>query len=82
MLAGADGIGGGEAGNFGGLELEQAAKSRHNACVGQPVGEGGKEAGDGVGQVQPFLNKGATPAWTRVCGRSPAVPSRKVAPQK
>ena len=29
-----------------------------------------------------FLNKGATPAWARVCGRSPAVPSLKVAPQK
>ena len=29
-----------------------------------------------------FLNKGATPPWARVCGRSPAVPSRKVAPQK
>ena len=23
----------------------------------------------------PFLNKGATPPWARVCGRSPAVPS-------
>ena len=33
-------------------------------------------------QCTPFLNKGATPAWARVCGRSPAVPSRKVAPQK
>ena len=31
---------------------------------------------------KPFLNEGATPAWARVCGRSPAVPSRKVAPQK
>ena len=30
----------------------------------------------------PFLNKGATPPWARVCGRSPAVPSLKVAPQK
>ena len=55
MLAGTDGVGGGEAGDIGGLELEQAAKSRHNACVGQPVGEGGKEPGDGVGQVQPTL---------------------------
>ena len=30
----------------------------------------------------PFLIKGATPPWAWVCGRSPAVPSRKVAPQK
>ena len=35
-----------------------------------------------------FLIKGATPPWAqvcarrRLCGRSPAVPSRKVAPQK
>ena len=39
VLAGAYGKGGDEAGNIGGLELEQAAKSRHYACVGQPVGE-------------------------------------------
>ena len=55
VLAGTYGIGGGVAGNIGGLELEQAAKSRHNACVGQPVGEGGKEPGDGLGQGQPAL---------------------------
>ena len=30
----------------------------------------------------PFLNKGATPAWARACGRSPAVPSRKVSPPR
>ena len=38
--------------------------------------------GRGIILDQAFLNKGATPAWARVCGRSPAVPSRKVAPQK
>ena len=27
------------------------------------------------GGAGPFLNKGATPPWARVCGRSPAVPS-------
>ena len=55
--------------------LEQISVSRHPHVINPPTQAV-------LPQVRAFLNKGATPAWARVCGRSPAVPSRKVAPQK
>ena len=50
--------------------------------VGILVERGLNGVGVFIERTGSFLNEGATPAWARVCGRSPAVPSRKVAPQK
>ena len=37
-----------------------------------------REDREGTILGETFLNKGATPAWARVCGRSPAVPSLRM----